>query len=117
MKTFIDALTDEQAAAVVAAMKDVAQNGLAAARHRRREIYEVRPEAERQAFRILFAQETTFILLSVSGFQKKSARTPPREITRPAGARPRCTRRSGGAASSWRLTARHSAAARSGRPG
>jgi putative component of toxin-antitoxin plasmid stabilization module len=77
MKTFIDGLTDEQAAAVVAAMKDVAQNGLAAARHLRGEIYEVRAEAERQAFRILFAQETTFILLSLSGFQKKSASTPP----------------------------------------
>ena len=80
MKAFIDGLTDEQAAAVVAAMKDVAQNGLRAARHLRGEVYEVRAEAERQAFRILFAQETTFILLSLMGFRKKRAKTPPDEI-------------------------------------
>ena len=80
VKAFIDGLTDEQAAAVVAAMKDVAQNGLRAARHLRGEVYEVRAEAERQAFRILFARETTFILLSLSGFRKKRAKTPPDEI-------------------------------------
>ena len=80
VKAFIDALTDEQAAAVVAAMKDVADNGLAAARHLRGEIYEARAEAERQAFRLLFAQETKFILLSLSGFQKKRAKTPLDEI-------------------------------------
>ena len=80
MKEFLDGLTDDQAAAVVAAMKDVAQNGLMAARHLRGDIYEVRAEAERQAFRVLFAQETSFILLSLSGFQKKRQRTPPGEI-------------------------------------
>ncbi|HZL17497.1 MAG TPA: type II toxin-antitoxin system RelE/ParE family toxin [Polyangia bacterium] len=80
MKAFMDGLTDEQAAAVVAAMKDVTQHGLAAARHLRGEVYEVRAEVERQAFRILFARETTFILLSLSGFRKKRAKTPPDEI-------------------------------------
>ena len=75
VKGFLDRLTDEQAAAVVAAMKDVAANGLSAARHLRGEVYEVRAEAERQAFRVLFAQETSFILLSLSGFQKKRQRT------------------------------------------
>jgi phage-related protein len=80
VKAFMAGLTDEQAAAVVAAMKDVAQNGLRAARHLRGEVYEVRAEAERQAFRILFARETTFILLSLSGFRKKRAKTPPDEI-------------------------------------
>ncbi len=80
VKAFIDGLTDEQAAAVVASMKDVARTGLAAARHLRGDVYEVRAEAERQAFRVLFAQETTFILLSLSGFQKKSAKTPPNQI-------------------------------------
>jgi phage-related protein len=81
VKAFLDGLTDDEAAAVVAAMKDVAEHGQAAARHLRSEIYEVRAEAERRAFRILFAQETKFILLSLSGFQKKSAKTPPAEIT------------------------------------
>jgi phage-related protein len=80
VKDSLDGLTDEQAAAVVAAMKDVALNGLAAARHLRGEVYEVRAEAERQAFRVLFAQETSFILLSLSGFQKKSQKTPLADI-------------------------------------
>ena len=79
-KAFIDGLTDEQAASVVAAMRDVACSGLAAARHLRGEIYEVRAEAEGQTFRLLFAQETKFILLALSGFQKKTAKTPPAEI-------------------------------------
>ena len=48
VKAFIDGLTDEQAAAVVAAMKDVARNGLASARHLRGEVYEVRAEADRK---------------------------------------------------------------------
>ena len=80
VKAFLDALTDEQAAAVVAAMKDVARNGLGVAGHIRREVYEVRAEADRHAFRILFAQETKFILLSLSAFQKKRSKTPPEEI-------------------------------------
>jgi phage-related protein len=80
LKAFLDRLTDEQAAAVVAAMKEVAHNGLAAARHLRGEVYEVRAEAERQAFRVLVGHETTFILLALSGFQKKRAKTPPDEI-------------------------------------
>lgn len=80
MKDFLERLTDEQAAAVVAAMKDVAENGLVAARHLHGEVYEVRAEAERQAFRVLFAQETSYILLSLSGFQKKRQKTPQDEI-------------------------------------
>jgi hypothetical protein len=38
VKVFIEALTDEEAAAVVAAMKEVAQRGRSAARHLRGEI-------------------------------------------------------------------------------
>src|SRR6266496_3666257 len=80
VKQFIDELTDEEAAAVIAAMKEVAEHGQGAARHLRGEIYEVRTQADRRAFRILFAQETKFILLSLSGFEKKRAKTPPSEI-------------------------------------
>jgi phage-related protein len=80
VKDFLERLTDEQAAAVVAAMKDVAENGLVAARHLHLEVYEVRAEAEKQAFRVLFAQETSYILLSLSGFQKKRQKTPQPEI-------------------------------------
>jgi phage-related protein len=61
-------------------MRDVAEHGLSAARHLRREIFEVRAESRKQEFRILFARETVFILLSLTGFQKKTRKTPLREI-------------------------------------
>jgi phage-related protein len=80
VKAFLDGLTDEDAAAVVAGMKDVSHNGLAAARHVRDEIYEVRAEGTYVIYRILFAQETKFILLSLTGFTKKTQKTPDTEI-------------------------------------
>ena len=77
---FIDHLGDEEAAAVLAAMKHVARLGLRCARHLRGEIWEVRVDAAQRSFRLLFAQETKFILLSLSGFVKKTQRTPTTEI-------------------------------------
>jgi hypothetical protein len=53
---FIDRISDSDAAAVVAAMKEVAIDGLSAARHLRGEIYEVRADGDRMAYRILFAR-------------------------------------------------------------
>jgi hypothetical protein len=47
VKEFIDELSDVDSAAVAAAMKDVAREGLAAARHVRGEIYEVRAPGDR----------------------------------------------------------------------
>ena len=41
VRDFLDELTDGDAASVVAAMKDVATNGVEVARHLRGEIYEV----------------------------------------------------------------------------
>lgn len=78
----MDELSDDDAAAVVAAMKDVAQAGLAAARHLRGEIYEVRADGDRQAFRILFATEgrRRHVLLSLEGFSKKTQKTPSGKI-------------------------------------
>ena len=48
MAGFIRSLTDEDAATVADAMQEVAENGLQAARHLRREIYEVRADGERR---------------------------------------------------------------------
>jgi hypothetical protein len=45
VEAFIETLTDEEAAAVIASMKDVAERGLRVARHIRAEIYEVRVDA------------------------------------------------------------------------
>ena len=80
MKDFIDTLADEEVAALVAAMKEVAVEGLERARHLRGELYEVRAESERRSFRLVFAKETRFILLSLVAFAKKTQRTPAREL-------------------------------------
>ena len=82
VKEFIDGLHDVDAAAVVAAMRDVRENGLAAARHLRGEIYEVRADGDRQSFRVLFAPEGRYsqVLLSLEGFSKKTQKTPREKI-------------------------------------
>lgn len=78
VKEFIDQLSDGDVAAVVAAMKEVAEVGTAAARHLRGGIYEVRAHGDRASFRILFAVEgeRQQVLLALGGFSKKSRQTP-----------------------------------------
>ena len=82
IKDFINGLSDADAAAVVAAMRDVRDVGLAAARHLRGEIYEVRADGDRQTYRILFAPEgrRSQVLLALEGFSKKTQKTPPEKI-------------------------------------
>lgn len=78
VRDFIETLTDEEAADIAAAMRDVRRNGLAAAKHVEAEIYEVKADSERQTFRILFAQEGLHdqVLLALEGFSKKQQRLP-----------------------------------------
>jgi phage-related protein len=82
VRDFVDGLSDADAAAVVAAMKEVQELGMSAARHLRGDIYEVRAEGDRQIFRILFAAEgrRDQILLSLEAFAKKARKTPPEKI-------------------------------------
>jgi phage-related protein len=82
IKEFIDSLSDIDAAAVVAAMRDVRETGLAAARHLRGDIYEVRADGDRQTYRILFAPEgrRSRVLLALEAFSKKTQKTPPEKI-------------------------------------
>jgi phage-related protein len=63
-------------------MKDVAERGLPAARHLRGEVYEVRADAATRSFRVLFSTEGRYshLLLSLSAFEKRTQKTPPREI-------------------------------------
>lgn len=79
---FLDSLSTEDAAQIVAAMREVAQVGLVAARHVRNEMYEVRATGRNQTYRILFATEgrARHILLALEGFSKKTQRTPPHLI-------------------------------------
>jgi len=82
VREFLAALDDDAATAIAAAMRDVAIEGLGAARHLRGEIYEVRASGDRQAFRVLFANEGRRgqILLGLEAFSKKTQRTPPPKI-------------------------------------
>ena len=83
VKEFIDELSDPDAAAIVAAMADVAREGLAHARHLRGDVYEVRASGDRVIYRVLFAPEGKFgqVLLALEAFQKKTQKTPPQTLS------------------------------------
>jgi phage-related protein len=57
VRDFLAALDEADAAAVLAAMKDVEKNGLAVAEHLDDDIHEVKADGARQTFRVLFAPE------------------------------------------------------------
>ncbi len=67
---------------ILAAMKDAQVNGFEVARHLRGDIYEVRADGRQATYRVLFAAEGTRsqVLLGLSGFSKKTQKTPPAEI-------------------------------------
>ena len=82
VKDFLNDLTDDEVAAIVAGMKEVVALGMRAARHLRGEIYEVRADAATRSFRLLFAAEGRYshVLLSLSVFEKRTQKTPPAEM-------------------------------------
>lgn len=82
VKDFIDDLDDEAAASVAAAMRDVRDHGVAAAKHLRGEVFEVVADTKDLWIRILFAQlgRYSHVLLSLNAFEKKTNKTPGREI-------------------------------------
>ena len=81
-QSFLDDLTAAEAAEVTAAMKEVAVKGLRFARHLRSEIWEVRVDADRKAFRVLFSLEgkAQQVLLALEAFTKKTQKAPTRTI-------------------------------------
>jgi phage-related protein len=82
VKAFIDGLSDTDKASVLAAMKEVRDHGLRAARHLLGDIYEVRADGDRVIYRVLFAAEGERgrILLALDAINKKTRRTPPATI-------------------------------------
>jgi phage-related protein len=82
VRDFLAALDDDDAAAVLAAMKDVEKNGLAVAERLDDEIHEVKADGARQTFRVLFASEGKHdqVLLALEAFSKKTQKTPPAKI-------------------------------------
>lgn len=79
---FIRELSDEDAASVLAAMREVRKRGLRAARHLTNDIYEVRADGDRVVYRVLFAPQGSRkqVLLALEGFKKKTQETPPATI-------------------------------------
>jgi hypothetical protein len=57
IKEFLEALDDEEVAAVTTAMKEVKDKGLRAARHLGNAIYEVRAPGNQVTYRLLFAPQ------------------------------------------------------------
>ena len=82
VREYIRSLAAEDAAEVLAAMDEVVERGLEAARHVREDLYEVRAWGSHQTYRILFAPEGRYgqVLLALEGFSKKTRKTPPEKI-------------------------------------
>lgn len=82
VRDFLMNLPDDDRAAILTEMEVVRDVGLAAARHIRGDLYEVRAEGNMRIFRVLFAAEGRFshVLLSLDAFQKTTQRTPPAKI-------------------------------------
>lgn len=82
MEEFIDGLSDDDAAAVLAGMAEVREKGLIAARHLEGEIWEVRVDGDRVIYRVLFAEEGARgqVLPALEAFNKKTQKTPPATI-------------------------------------
>ena len=57
VRDFLASLDDDDAAAILAAMKDVAKNGLAVAERLDEEIHEVKADGRRQTYRVLFSPQ------------------------------------------------------------
>lgn len=79
VKEFLETLSEEDAAAVAAAMKDIRKRGLRSARHLQGKIYEVRTDGNRVIYRILFAPQGRQgqVLLTLVALRKKTQKTPP----------------------------------------
>jgi phage-related protein len=82
VKEFLDRLDDEDLASVIAAMKEVRQQGLQAARHLDGEIYEVRADGKGVIYRVLFAPQgkRKQVFLSLEALKKKTQKTPAEAI-------------------------------------
>src|SRR5450759_5940676 len=82
IEKFLDDLSEADAAAVLAAMKEVREEGTRVAHFIRNDIYEVRGRGKDRIYRILFSQEGKHEhnLLALEGFQKKTEKVPDSEI-------------------------------------
>lgn len=79
---YFDSLSEFDAGQVAAAMREVREEGIKAARHLRGDIYEVRADGFDDSYRVLFATEgrKSRILLSLHATPKHTQQTPPQDI-------------------------------------
>lgn len=77
MKEFLDAISDFDRAAIVAAMKESCAEGLRVARHIEGDVYEIRATGLKAHYRLLFAAEARFIFLAIDIFDKDTQKLPP----------------------------------------
>jgi phage-related protein len=65
-------------------MKEIAREGLGAAKHLRGDVYEVKADTADKFFRVLFAPEGRYwqVLLALEVFAKKTRKTPPAKLER-----------------------------------
>ena len=79
---FIRSLSEADKASVLAAMKEVRDEGTRHARHLDGGIWEARADGDRAIYRVLFAEEGSKgrILLALEAFSKKTQKTPPQKI-------------------------------------
>ena len=82
VRDYLARLDEDDAAVVLAAMRDIEKNGLAVAEQLEDEIHEVKADGFRQSFRVLFAPEGKHdqVLLALEAFSKKTQKTPPAKI-------------------------------------
>jgi phage-related protein len=76
IREFLSERTPDERRAILAAMEEVRQEGLRAARHLRGDIYEVRVMTARSSLRVLFAQEARPVMLALVAYQKTTQKAP-----------------------------------------
>lgn len=82
VKEFLKGLSADERAAIYAAMKEVREEGLGAAKHLDGDVWEVKADTADKFFRILFAPEGRYgqVLLALEGLAKKTRKTPPQTL-------------------------------------
>jgi phage-related protein len=82
VRQFILSLDQSAQDAVAYAMREARVEGRSAARHLDGDIYELRVSCEGRAYRLLFSAEGRRhqVLLGLSSFEKKTQKTPDREL-------------------------------------
>lgn len=80
--SYLDGLTDDDAARVFARLRTIRSEGTSAARHLTQDIWEAKVDGQDVTHRVLFTEEGRKgrVLLALVGFTKKTRKTPDRVL-------------------------------------